>query len=61
MRIVFSKFIITDIRVTLAWSTGRFDLDYGVSECITVNFRPRPFQNRFKLVLTPSELFSMPV
>ena len=59
MRTVFAKFIITDIRVTSAWSTGRFDLNYGVSEGVTVNFRPIPFQNRFKLSLNPSELFSM--
>ena len=43
MRIVFAKFIITDIRVTSAWSTGRFGLNYGVYEGISVNFRSRPF------------------
>ena len=61
MRLVFAKFIITDMRATSAWSTGRFDLDYGACEGIMVNFRSRPFQNRLKLFLTASEVFSMSI
>ena len=53
-RIVLVKFIITDVRVTSGWLTGRFDLDYGVCEGIVVNFRSRPFEIKSKAFVTSS-------